>query len=64
MMMRIALGFLMIVSSVNADFVKDWSKFYQTSLDSSKENRARLVIENGYNVPKPAQNAIEIAADI
>lgn len=54
----------MIVSSVNADFVKDWSKFYQTSLDSSKENRARLVIENGYNVPKSAQNAIEIAADI
>ena len=64
MMMRIALGFLLFVSSLNADFVSDWSKYYQTSLDSSKENRARLVIENGYNVPTSAQKAIEIAADI
>ena len=64
MMMRIALGFLLFVSSLNADFVSDWSKYYQTSLDSSKENRARLVISNGYIVPTSAQKAIEIAADI
>ena len=43
MMKRIALGFLLFVSPLNADFVSDWSKYYQTSLDSSKENRTGAV---------------------
>ena len=64
MIKRIAPGFLLFVSSLNADFVSDWSRYYQTSLDSSKENRARLVISNGYNIPVSAQKAIQIAADI
>ena len=61
---RILSLFLLCASALNADFVKNWSKYYQTSLDASKENRARLVIENGYSVPSSAQKAIEIAADI
>ena len=59
---RILSLFLLCASALNADFVKNWSKYYQTSLDASKENRARLVIENGYSVPSSAQKAIEIAA--
>lgn len=62
--MRIISIFLVCASALNADFIKNWSKYYQTSLDASKENRARLVIENGYSVPSSAQKAIEIAADI
>ena len=60
MMKRIALGFLLFVSSLNADFVSDWSKYYQTSLDSSKENRARLVISNGYNIPIPHKKQLKL----
>ena len=62
--MKILSIFLVCASASSADFVKNWSKYYQTSLDASKENRARLVIKNGYSVPSSAQKAIEIAADI
>ena len=51
-------------SSLYGDFAKDWSKHYQTSDSPDKENRARQVVNKGYNVPADAQRAIQVAASI
>ena len=51
-------------SSLHGDFVKDWSKHYQTSQDPKKELRARGVIDKKYQVPAHAERAIQVAASI
>lgn len=50
--------------SLHGDFVKDWSKNYQTSNDPAKERRAQAVIDSNYTVPADAERAIQIAASI
>lgn len=61
---RILSLFLLCTSALNANFVDDWSRYYQTSLDSAKENRAKNVIEKGYVIPSSAKKAIETAVYI
>ena len=51
-------------SSLYGDFAKDWSKHYQTSNNPEKEQRARAVVDAGYQVPADAERAIQIAASI
>ena len=51
-------------SSAFGNFVTDWSKYYQTSQDPSKEARATQVIQKGFNVPQTAKEAIDVAAHI
>jgi len=63
----IAIG-TMAVSSVfggNMEtFIQQWSEYYQTSNDPAKELRAKEVLEDGITIPKPALNAINVAANI
>ena len=54
----------MAASSLYGDFAKDWSKHYQTSSNPEKEQRARAVVDAGYQVPADAERAIQIAASI
>ena len=54
----------MAASSLHGDYVKDWSKYYQTSQDPRKELRARSVIIKKYQVPPEAEQAIQVAATI
>lgn len=58
----IAAGAALAASSAYGDFVKDWSKHYQTSQDPNKELRARQVVDSNYTVPEPAEKAIQAAA--
>ena len=51
-------------TSLYGDFVKDWSKHYQTSQDPKKELRARGVLDKKYQVPAHAERAIQVAASI
>ena len=45
-------------------FVRNWSKYYQTSLDPKKEARATAVLNQDYTVPIDAKNAIRVASEI
>lgn len=58
-----ALGAL-ATGSAFGSFVDDWSKYYQTSEDPSKESRASAVLERGFNVPSDAKKAIDTAVYI
>ena len=55
---------MLAANSLLGGFVKDWSKYYQTSNDPDKEKRATSVISREYNVPSNALKAINVAADI
>lgn len=51
-------------SSAFGNFVNDWSKHYQTSLDPAKEARATAVLKQGFKVPQDAINPIKVASYI
>ncbi len=56
----LAIGAL-ATSSAFGNFVDDWSKYYQTSNDPTKEARATAVLQANINVPEDAKKAIDIA---
>jgi hypothetical protein len=48
----------------NESIVSDWGKFYQTTNDPVKNDRALKAISEDYKIPKSAQKSIEIAATV
>lgn len=61
---KLAAMSALATSSLFGDFVQDWSKYYQTSNDPQKEERATAVLKADISTPADAMKSIQIAAYI